>query len=142
MRRLRRWRHIPLATQYAHGLIDHDIARTAIECAHLGTISAGDMAVRDASDVQSRGWLVVAEQHVKVLHQRSARTLQRMVYATELRYDWGIGQHGNHTRFTDLQTTGISVLGPHLVEWRGCIVLLHLIMFRRFLVNGLAVVPR
>ena len=64
-----------------------------------------------------------------------------MVYATELRYDWGIGQHGNHTRFTDLQTTGISVLGPHLVEWRGCIVLLHLIMFRRFLVNGLAVVP-
>ncbi len=100
------------------------------------------MAVGNTTDVQGRGRPVVTEKHiVKILHQRSTSPLQRMIHATELRYNRGVGQHGDHARFTDLQTTGISVLGPHLVERGRRVVLLHLVMLRRFLVDSLSVIP-
>ena len=98
---------------FLHPIIDQCIARASIKSHHLGSISMGQMAIGNSTNVQSENGANVAEGHIiEILHERCAGAAQRMLHGAEVGDDMGLAGFRDNRRFADLQAAGEGAVQP------------------------------
>jgi hypothetical protein len=104
---------VGLAQQDTRSVIEHDIARPCVERHHAATVRVGQLAVRDAADVEGENRPDLAEDYeIEELHQRRARAAERMLDRVEPRHDGRVAGRGHDRRFCDLQPARIGAAEP------------------------------
>lgn len=121
-------------------MVEHDVARAGVEGHHPAPVGVGELAIGDAADVQGENGADFAEgDEIEELHERRARSAERVFYGAELRHDRRVADRRDDRGFGDLQPARVGSVEPAADDVFVVGEELHALLIRGLLIDRLAV---